>query len=471
MENQNRFDLENAIIAWRNDCASRPGISRDNARELEGHLRESLKDFLKQGLGEPEAFRAAARQLGTPQELAKEFARENPWAVWRERLFWMALAWFAFSVWYWFAWGMVWRLYSDFGSWLHVASGVLHEVLDYLPVLVVAVLLCRGKLEGLQRCVQWCLLSRRRLLLVGAGALFTSWLFQNLGGLTRFSLDRGNLRSEILVLQFFWPVALLGLSVALLSPQPLNEQAKHSSADGPAKPIRLALLGVGSVCIAWPLLAVAASFLFSSSVGLLMPEEIVRSVFWPAFILAVGVMMTLPGVRRGTANPAFAAVGVPGFVWRERIFWAAMGGLAQGLWGIVHALGITVWLGSTDSAPVAETSRLLVLTFYNLLLLLPFLALVLVLWVGAKRGANMSLVLVSRRSTLTVPVLLAAGVWGGLQLWSLMLFCSPPGAVTWRQILSDYTSWMLCLWPLGLAMLVLWTAPHQGHPEEQAALE
>ncbi len=471
MENQNRFDLENAIIAWRNDCASRPGISRDDARELEGHLRESLKDFLKQGLGEPEAFKAAARQLGAPQELAKEFARENPWAVWRERLFWMALAWFAFSVWYWFAWGMVWRLYSDFISWLHVESSVLHEVLDYLPVLAVAVLLCHGKLEGLQRCVQWCLLSRRRLLLVGTGALVTAWLFQNLGGLTRFSLDRGNLRSEQLVLQFFWPVALLGMSVALLSPQPLNEQAKHSSAEGPANPIRLALLGLGTMCLAWPLLAVAASFLFSSGVRLLMPEEIVRSVFWPAFILAVAVLMALPGVRRGAANTAFAAAGVPGSVWRERVFWAAMGGLVQGLWGIVHALGITAWSRSINATPMAAISPLLALSIYNLLQLLPFLVLLLVLWVGVKRGVNMSLALVFRRSTLTVPVLLAAGAWGGLHLWLTMLYSSPPEALTWSQLLSDYVSWLRWLWPLGLAMLVLWTAPHQEHPEEQTALE
>lgn len=98
MENQNRFDLEQALRAWREDCASRPGISPDNAKELESDLRERAADLLKLGLNEKEAFTGAVRQLGSPAELAREFARENPLAVWRERLFWIVAAGFTVSV-------------------------------------------------------------------------------------------------------------------------------------------------------------------------------------------------------------------------------------------------------------------------------------------------------------------------------------------------------------------------------------
>lgn len=469
MEDQNRFDLENAIIAWRNDCASRPGISRDNARELEGHLRESLKDFLKQGLGEQEAFKAAARQLGAPQELAKEFARENPWGVWRERLFWMALAGFVFNVWSWCIGVLVSKLYNDFGALLPEPdlSPVTRGLLRFLPVLGVAFLLSCGKLEGLQRCVQWCLLSRRRLLLAGTGSLFIAWVLLTFQGLTSSPPDRWILESQAVALVFFWPMALLGLSVALLAPQPPNEEARRSSADGPGNPTRLALLGVASMCVAWPLLAVASSFLFSTSVRLLRPVEIVGSVFWPVVVLAFGAMVAFPLVRRGSAD---SAVGGRRVVWRDRIFWMAIGGLVQGLWGLVRDVGVTAWSNAAGTTATAAISPLLGVSLYNLILLLPLLAFVLVLWGGAKRGTNMSLALVLRGSTLTIIVLLAASAWIGLELWQQKLVV-PPGSYTWPQLLRGYAVWLDWLLPMGLVMLVLWTAPHHGHPEEQTALE
>ena len=91
METQSRFDLNNAVAAWRQELAAQTAISLEQARELETHLLDALPDLQQRGLTEEESFWLARRRLGKPEDIAADFAKGNPGAVWRERVFWIAL--------------------------------------------------------------------------------------------------------------------------------------------------------------------------------------------------------------------------------------------------------------------------------------------------------------------------------------------------------------------------------------------
>jgi hypothetical protein len=92
MATQTRFDLNAAIETWRNELAAQPQLTPDDRRELERHLADAIADLRGRGLNEEEAFWLARRRIGQPRQLAEEFVKENPSEVWRERIFWMALA-------------------------------------------------------------------------------------------------------------------------------------------------------------------------------------------------------------------------------------------------------------------------------------------------------------------------------------------------------------------------------------------
>jgi hypothetical protein len=90
MENQTRYDLNAAVENWRNELAAQPNLASDDRRELETHLRDTIAGFQQRGLNDEESF-WLARRRGQPQQLVEEFVKANPTAVWRERVFWVAL--------------------------------------------------------------------------------------------------------------------------------------------------------------------------------------------------------------------------------------------------------------------------------------------------------------------------------------------------------------------------------------------
>jgi hypothetical protein len=92
MEHQTRFDLNVALENWRGELAAQTHLTPDDRRELETHLRDSFAGLKTQGLNEEESFWLARRRVGRPQQLAEEFIKADPAKVWRERVFWMALA-------------------------------------------------------------------------------------------------------------------------------------------------------------------------------------------------------------------------------------------------------------------------------------------------------------------------------------------------------------------------------------------
>ena len=99
METQTPFNLSAAIQSWQQELAVQPGFTSDNRRELETHLHETLVELRQRGLNEEEAFWLARRRLGPPQQLSEEFAKADPVKVWRERVFWIALALLAVQLW------------------------------------------------------------------------------------------------------------------------------------------------------------------------------------------------------------------------------------------------------------------------------------------------------------------------------------------------------------------------------------
>jgi hypothetical protein len=90
MENQTRFDLNTAIENWRQELAGQLNLASDDRRELETHLHEAVAGFQQRGLNDEESFWLARRRVGQPEQLAEEFVKADPAAVWRERVFWMA---------------------------------------------------------------------------------------------------------------------------------------------------------------------------------------------------------------------------------------------------------------------------------------------------------------------------------------------------------------------------------------------
>jgi hypothetical protein len=92
MENQTGYDLNAAIESWRQELAAQGNLTVEVRRELETHLRDAIAGFQQRGLNCEESFWLACKRVGQPPQLGEEFAKADPAAVWRERVFWMALA-------------------------------------------------------------------------------------------------------------------------------------------------------------------------------------------------------------------------------------------------------------------------------------------------------------------------------------------------------------------------------------------
>src|SRR4051812_48587978 len=91
MKNQACFDLNKAIAEWRAEMAARESIGSDRLRELESHLNDAMAGFRSKGLGDEDAFYLAKRKMGESAEVAAEFEKENPAAVWKTRAYWILI--------------------------------------------------------------------------------------------------------------------------------------------------------------------------------------------------------------------------------------------------------------------------------------------------------------------------------------------------------------------------------------------
>ena len=89
MEPDPRFDLDQAVAAWREELARHPGLAAADVRELEAHLRDGFAELKKKDLSDEEAFLVARHRIGLPAPVAAEFAKRKVPRLWRSKLFWV----------------------------------------------------------------------------------------------------------------------------------------------------------------------------------------------------------------------------------------------------------------------------------------------------------------------------------------------------------------------------------------------
>ena len=179
MENQTRFDLNAAIESWRQELAAQPNLASGDRRELETHLRDAIAGFQQRGLSDEESFWLARRRVGQPPQLGEEFVKTDPAKVWRERVFWMALALIAISLWREIVPILLVPLpwsYSGFAELKdpllrRIAGSIQYPLLMTLPILGCVILLaCGGMRRGVAMLQSLFFQSRLRFI-AGMGAL------------------------------------------------------------------------------------------------------------------------------------------------------------------------------------------------------------------------------------------------------------------------------------------------------------
>ena len=76
--------LESQIGLWRTHMEKRATVESAEVDELEDHLRGHIESLTTSGLSEDEAFLVAMKRLGSQNEIAREFARENSQRLWKQ---------------------------------------------------------------------------------------------------------------------------------------------------------------------------------------------------------------------------------------------------------------------------------------------------------------------------------------------------------------------------------------------------
>lgn len=376
MENQNRFDLEQALAAWRNDCLSQSGITIEDAKELEGDLRERIANFLERGMSESKAFAAAVGQVGSVKELAREYAKENPIPIWRERVFWILLAGFAVSVWGLFIDGLFDRLVNRYGTGLTIPLPwplvSLHVLGRDLPVLGVAALLASEKLSSLAGLAESLIGSRSRLAGIGATCF------------------------------------VIGQAVRLSDP------------------------------FGW---------FFSPNRSLL--------TYWagePLLLLTLCALTWQKHFSKGVENPGARFAAVPAGVWRERVLWIALCGVAIGFWTSLSRLSVSEFFYPTPPNTVAK-----VLAFASLVHAVRISPLLAIGWliIRWKRGGTITAAQVwPGQKPMPALAALVTCVWMGLDIGLKFLWTAHEA-----HILSNYLAGLQWAWPVTLAGFVYWLTP------------
>jgi hypothetical protein len=145
MENQTRFDLDSAMESWRQELAAQPNLSLDTRRELEIYLRDTVSELQGRGLNNEESFWLARRRIGQPEQSSQKFImKANSAGIWRERIFWVALACLMLELWRSLT-NTVWRFVPDF--LIQSSYRVLFYYAGYyVPIFWVVVSLATGRM-------------------------------------------------------------------------------------------------------------------------------------------------------------------------------------------------------------------------------------------------------------------------------------------------------------------------------------
>jgi hypothetical protein len=247
MENQTRYDLNAAIESWRQELAAQAGFTAEVRRELETHLRDAIAGFQQRGLNDEESFWLAHRRVGQPQQLAEEFVKADPAQIWRERVFFVAVALLAIPVWMGLvsdlsvgitgfvykvshanimpAWVEVYLPWWAMGLYYDLPNLIFKTVLGIVPIIWLAVLLTRGRMNQAVSALLFLFKSRRRFLFVSTVLFliyYSSCIFvlsHVPGGSPDEKLFRTGVELRLLLTNSIWPAALVALIAWLLPAQ------------------------------------------------------------------------------------------------------------------------------------------------------------------------------------------------------------------------------------------------------------
>jgi hypothetical protein len=191
MEDQTRFDLNDAPLRWRRDLAGQPGIAAEDIRELETHLRESFSAFQRRGSSDEKAFAQAREKLGSAGLVGAEFAKAHLLRIWRDRVFWIAFVGYAWVL----PDTALWPMTREFLNRLRASSGMtpavlVGSILESLPFLLICVLMGSGYSEVIYRKFSWLFVRRWRLAVAGmAAAIAAVWVgYPKMGALFIYAL-------------------------------------------------------------------------------------------------------------------------------------------------------------------------------------------------------------------------------------------------------------------------------------------
>jgi hypothetical protein len=237
METQTRFDLDAAIAKWQQELAAQADLTPIVRRELETHLRDTVRELQGRGLNNEESFWLARRRVGRPQQLNEEFAKADPNNLWRDRAFWMAVVLLGMHLWSTLCHPLgVYRISSEsrlqnvMPDWLLVHSpfwlrvlpllplleGVI-LVMGFIPLVVLAFFKSNKRLNFAKTALSFVTASRARFV-VAALLLFFIANSPNFHGASI---------SRLLFTQFLWDGPLMFLGAYLMRP---NKQVASQAA-------------------------------------------------------------------------------------------------------------------------------------------------------------------------------------------------------------------------------------------------
>lgn len=339
METETRFDLNQAIAGWRTELAAHPGLTKDNLRELESHLREGVAAEVKLGSSEREAFAKALKQIGPSTQLASEFALENTGPIWRQRLFWMALAALVLPA----LLGLPLLLLSVAARWLQGSgysafASVLYDNIT-LPVVSVVpsalaigllLMLSRGRRLALKDCGLWLYHHVGRLL---AAAFTAALLWLGLLAYTAHS-------HRLLQLLNYLALGVTAIVGILTLPEPCGATGIRRALSWlVAGRIRLGVLL--SLLVLVPMTMEMRAYFMPG-----LDEQTIRWMELYAGIQAsmVAMKLLLVGVVIGfqssigtalTLNASTPGASLPDGQWRQWSIWMCAGCLVLVAWGVI----------------------------------------------------------------------------------------------------------------------------------------
>ena len=247
MENQTCYDLNAALENWRQELAAQSGLTPEVRRELETHLCDAMAGFQQRGLSDEESFWLARRRVGQPTQLAEEFVKADPAKVWRERVFWMGVAFLVVNLWGTILQGFLqgytigntryfppirlenslsdWVLFY-LPHWLREFPGISGSVffgqfIRLIPIVCCALFLSSGRLKGGRFIWQFIFQSRTRFVLLGMFLIVTvNWLSVFLSNPPEYMhASVAAMFFNRLVYSTPWDFSLVALIAWLLPPQ------------------------------------------------------------------------------------------------------------------------------------------------------------------------------------------------------------------------------------------------------------